>query len=280
MVPRLDLDIAGLELSFASYSLFMAIGALTVILMSVYFIYQAGLSIKRSLLCLLFMAASVPVGARILNVLINPDYYAKYPDRVLEISTRGFSLMGGLILACFTGLLMSKLLRLPIWKLADATAPGLGIGLVFMRMGCFLNGCCFGIKTSLPWGVRYPFNSPAHKYYTATMEIGSPFSIGRLLFSPSVHPTQIYELIGALIAAAAAIYLIRRKAPYGMPALSAAVIFVATRLFNHFLRVHPETNIIPDWFYPMLYITISVVLILLIITRVYSKKVLQDLKDG
>jgi phosphatidylglycerol:prolipoprotein diacylglycerol transferase len=52
-------------------------------------------------------------------------------------------------------------------------APGIALGHMFGRLGCFLNGCCYGSPSSLPWAVCYPADHDTH---------GVP-----------VHPTQLYE---------------------------------------------------------------------------------------
>jgi len=50
---------------------------------------------------------------------------------------------------------------LPILPLADVIVPGLLVGLTLGRVGCFLNGCCYGGACDLPWAVRFPPESPA-----------------------------------------------------------------------------------------------------------------------
>ncbi|NIU02223.1 MAG: prolipoprotein diacylglyceryl transferase, partial [Nitrosopumilaceae archaeon] len=37
--------------------------------------------------------------------------------------------------------------------------PHAGITLIILRTGCFLNGCCYGVRTNMPWGVSYPRGS-------------------------------------------------------------------------------------------------------------------------
>ena len=49
--------------------------------------------------------------------------------------------------------------KLPICRYLDALVIGLMLALVFGRLGCFLNGCCYGKPTELPWGVRFPYGS-------------------------------------------------------------------------------------------------------------------------
>ncbi|MGD9647104.1 MAG: prolipoprotein diacylglyceryl transferase family protein, partial [Pirellulales bacterium] len=49
---------------------------------------------------------------------------------------------------------------LPGWALADIMTPGAALGLAIGRLGCFLNGCCYGGPTDVPWAVQFPEGSP------------------------------------------------------------------------------------------------------------------------
>ncbi len=273
MKASIVIDVFGRELVFKSYSLFMIVGAIFVITISIWNIKQAGLSIKSSLLCFLSMILGVLVGARLLNVIINWDYYMLNSERIFAFNTAGFSLMGGLVLASIFGAISSKILKLDFWKLGDSIAPGLGVGLILMRIGCFFNGCCYGQPSKLPWSIKFPYNSFAHKYYLSKKDLNTEFSLFKSLASPSLHPTQIYEIIGALIATIVAIVIIKRKYKNGLAILTFGIIFTLTRFINHFFRVHPETNQIPSLFYPVFYILIIVILSLLLIRRINSKNI-------
>ena len=267
MKPTLSINIFNMDYSLSSYSLFMAVGAIVVFLIAFLYIKSKKLPITKSFLLLVLTAISVPIGGRILNVLINFKYYQDNPESITTLKMTGFSLMGGLLLAALIGFVLSRLLKLSPWKMADAVAPGLGLGLALMRIGCYFNGCCFGIQTSLPWAVRFPFESPAHKHYLNFHNDSSIFSISKLLSSPSVHPTQLYEMTGVLVAAGTAAFLLSRNSKPGIASLSAAVIFIITRLGNHFLRVHPSTNQIHPLFYPLIYLLLIVVITVMLIKR-------------
>jgi phosphatidylglycerol:prolipoprotein diacylglycerol transferase len=70
----------------------------------------------------------------------------------------GMLLVGGLALIAFI-----YRHRLPGLALADLIAPSVVLGLGLGRIGCFLNGCCFGGPCDLPWAVRFPADSPPHE---------------------------------------------------------------------------------------------------------------------
>ena len=196
-------------------------------------------------------------GARLLDVAVNWGYYAENVSRIYDTGFRGFALYGGLIVALTAGALLARAFHLPLWDLADGTVPAFATGIVLMRTGCFLSGCCFGTVTSLPWGVTYPPGSPAWAHHLLTGEISL---LQMDVRSRPVHPTQLYEMIAALAFCGLAIWLSTRRGrggmgtvPAGVPFLVFALGFTLFRLADHFLRVRLATLSAPLWFYPLLY---------------------------
>ncbi len=53
--------------------------------------------------------------------------------------------------------------KLPVLALADIVAPSMTLGLALGRIGCFLNGCCYGGQCDLPWAVQFPPESPVYQ---------------------------------------------------------------------------------------------------------------------
>jgi len=102
----------------------------------------------------------------------------------------GLVYYGGLIGATISGLSYLAWKKLPVWKIADILAPSIALGSVFGRIGCLLNGCCYGRACDLPWAIRFPFDHETH---------GHP-----------VHPTQIYDALLNLILYLALAWLFRR----------------------------------------------------------------------
>jgi phosphatidylglycerol:prolipoprotein diacylglycerol transferase len=99
--------------------------------------------------------------------------------QIIKVWQGGFVFYGGLFGGCLTVLIFSNLKRLRFWSIMDILAPSMVLGSAVGRVGCFLNGCCYGKPSSLPWAVCYPEGHETHPYgYSAT----------------AVHPTQIYEI--------------------------------------------------------------------------------------
>jgi phosphatidylglycerol:prolipoprotein diacylglycerol transferase len=138
------------------------------------------------------------VGARTLYVLTYWDNLfsdPKYPGapwtEVFMIRRGGLVYYGGLIgssLACLVYCLVRKL---PVWKVADVLAPSIALGYAFGRVGCLLNGCCYGRTCELPWAIHFP---PGHE------PDGAP-----------VHPTQIYDSLLSFGLYAGLAWLFRKK---------------------------------------------------------------------
>lgn len=84
------------------------------------------------------------IGARAAYVIANWPYYSAHPHRILLITEGGLIFYGGFILAALALILFARRHRHPLWRLADYAIPGLAIGHALGRIGCHLNGCCYG----------------------------------------------------------------------------------------------------------------------------------------
>jgi len=82
-----------------------------------------------------------------------------------EIGIGGLSMFGGLVLAIIGSIVYLRLKKLNVQKIADMVAPSIMLGLGVARIGCFLNGCCFGLPTQSSLGVIFPPDSPAGYFY-------------------------------------------------------------------------------------------------------------------
>jgi phosphatidylglycerol:prolipoprotein diacylglycerol transferase len=131
---------------------------------------------------LVTLVASV-LGARLLYVLEHLAEFRREWTSALALWQGGLTLYGGIVAGTFAGLLAARRMGLPVWVVADALTPALALGTVFGRVGCFLNGCCYGQPTSRPWGVVFPRDSFAY------LEFGDR----------PVHPSQLYNALAGLL---------------------------------------------------------------------------------
>jgi phosphatidylglycerol:prolipoprotein diacylglycerol transferase len=123
----------------------------------------------------LIILISAIVGSRFFYVVYHLE---EFQGRVLdminpiqstgEIGIGGLSMFGGLILAIVCGIIYVHVKKLGVWRIADVVAPSIMLGLGISRVGCFLNGCCFGQPSQSCFGVVFPHNSPAGYVYPDT----------------------------------------------------------------------------------------------------------------
>jgi phosphatidylglycerol:prolipoprotein diacylglycerol transferase len=130
------------------------------------------------------------VGARLFYVLFHLNefrgrwIYAFWPvQEDGTIGLGGLILLGGFIFAFLSAVVYLWYKKLNFWKIADSIAPAIALGVFFTRIGCFLNGCCFGTACSEPWSVVFPSNSPA----------------GSIMGNIHIHPTQLYSSFYGLV---------------------------------------------------------------------------------
>jgi len=107
------------------------------------------------------------IGARLLHVFYEePEYYRQSWDRVLHIWNGGFVFYGGVFGALIGTTLFANWRKEPFWLWADLAAPAIALAYAIGRLGCFLNGCCYGKECQLPWAtyVEGAFRHPTQLY--------------------------------------------------------------------------------------------------------------------
>jgi len=212
--------------------------------------------------------------ARIFYVLIHPSEFSSILDYFLiwKGGLEGFGVMLGVMAGAF---IYSKIKKFDFWRFMDIAAPWFALGYAIGRIGCFLRGCCFGIPTSLPWGILYSQGSLASAYFTQP-----------------VHPTQIYHAIADLIIFLILILISRKKEkqmhfirkPAGNIFLLLLILYSAERFLIDFLRWHPPTEILKFGFSieQLVYAIIFVISMILILKRNRNSKLyistLQNMK--
>jgi len=102
--------------------------------------------------------------------------------------------------------------RLPFMTMLDLFVPATALAQGFGRIGCFLNGCCFGKVSQVPWAVSFPYlNDP-------------------------VHPTQLYEAFFCFLLAGFLLFLWNRRLRTGTVAASYFLLYPVGRFVIEFFR--------------------------------------------
>lgn len=141
-----------------------------------------------------------------------------------QVGLSGLIFYGGLICATFTAMVYLRHYRLNLPKYLDILAPSIAIGEFFTRIGCFLNGCCFGHPTQSIFGVIFPDYCVAGSYNP-----GIP-----------IHPTQLYSSFAALLIMALILWLERYKRFNGFSALLYFMLYSIDRFIVDFFRFYED----------------------------------------
>jgi len=161
MYPEL-FEIPFVHLTIKSYGLMMVIGFLSCVSLIRHLSRDFTPNPQHITNAALYSLVGGVVGARLFYVLHYPDKFRSNPLEIFAIWQGGLELAGGVIAAIIVILFYLRYHKLPIRRYLDVLAVGLMLALVFGRIGCFLNGCCYGKPMELPWGVRFPYNSFAY----------------------------------------------------------------------------------------------------------------------
>jgi phosphatidylglycerol:prolipoprotein diacylglycerol transferase len=99
------------------------------------------------------------IGARLFFVIHYFESFRAHPLEILYIWRGGLEFYGGVVFAIPVIIFYLRRHKLPIRRSFDILAIGLMLGVGFGRLGCFMNSCCYGKPTELPWAIRFPYNS-------------------------------------------------------------------------------------------------------------------------
>lgn len=162
--------------------------------------------------CAIYSVFSGVVGGRIIYVLKNWNEFVSNPIAIFELWKGGLVFYGGVGGALIFFILFCRAKKISFFRLADLFVPYLALAHVFGRIGCFLNGCCYGKPTVLPWGVSFP---------------------GQIVV---LHPVQIYEAFFLFVLFLTLSGLYSRRRFDGEIFLLYFVIYPAGRFAFEFLR--------------------------------------------
>lgn len=213
-----------------TYGIFLAVGMLLALFVASRLAARDGLPRERIYDLGLWALIGGLLGSKILMFFVEDN---------VQIFSLDFLRSGGVYYGGFLGgfvavVLLTRIYKLPFWKVADALAPGLALGQAFGRQGCFAAGCCWGKPTDLPWGVH--FTEKGHEY-TGVPMYGPD---GSDLY---LHPTQLYESFFMLAVFAFLFYLHRHKKFDGQVLIAYGIIYSIFRFLIEFIRDDPRGDL-------------------------------------
>jgi len=149
-------------------------------------------------------------------------WYRAHPSYVLQFWRGGLAYIGGLGLAFVLCVLVAKRHGARIRDVADATAPGIALGLIFGRIGCFLGGCCYGQTCEPAWWATQP------GWY------------GHPVGGVPRYPTALMSALNAWLLFWALRWLYQRRAFRGEVFLALLVLYAPGRYLIEALRADPR----------------------------------------
>lgn len=254
-----------------TYGLMMVIGFLASIQLGKYLARRCGFDPEIFVNIGLIALVTGVVGARLSHVLENLPQYTSASRSIREnlwdainIRSGGLTYYGGFLLAFPSLLYYAIKKKLPLRLGMDMIAPCLMLGLAFGRIGCFLNGCCYGAVCEMPWAVTFPYASIPYTDQVKEGELAAPPELIKMvddrerLVEPAelharpalaqiaaherslpLHPAQLYSSFTALLISALCFaYFTLPHAPGRVFALMLIVEGI-TRYLLELLRVEP-----------------------------------------
>ncbi len=199
------------------YGIMVALAVLTLILWALREVRKgADLSYETVFNAALVGIPSGIIFSRLLHVIDQWQYYFQNPGEIIGGS--GLSIYGAVLGAALGIWIYSRFSKISFGYLADVLAPGIILAQAVGRVGCTINGCCYGIETHLPWAVVYT-------HPESFAPIGVP-----------IHPTQPYELVYNLLVFGVLLALRGRFRPGGSLFLIYLTFYALWRLGVGFIR--------------------------------------------
>jgi len=206
-----------------TYGVLLALAYLAGLKLAMVRAQARGLDANRVLDLGIYIIISALVGAKLLLLVTDYQTFSRDPRELLTLARSGGVFYGGLILAVGVALWYIRRIGLPLWTTCDVFAPGIALGHVVGRFGCFFAGCCYGKPTKLPWGITFtdPF---------AAANVGTPLGV-------PLHPTQLYEAGAELVILAVLLATERKGRPFaGRTFWLYMLLYAVSRFFIEFFR--------------------------------------------
>ncbi len=260
-------------LAIRSYGLMLAIS----FFLGILYVYRMSKKLNFDFDALLtvayIMIIAGLIGARLSYVLFHlSEFEGNWLDTINPFHSdrfgiAGLNLYGGVLCAVICTYIYVRVRGLSPLDVFDIFAPTIGLGLIFTRIGCFLNGCCFGTPTDLPWGVSFPEGSLPYQIFDGA----------------HLHPAQLYSSLYGLLLF---IFLHWRLKNRIFPGQVIALLFMIEAIFRyaieyvryyeeamhvHFLGMNPTYNSL---------IAIFIFILGLIIYMVQRRKYLNSLSEN
>ncbi|HEX3020432.1 MAG TPA: prolipoprotein diacylglyceryl transferase [Chitinispirillaceae bacterium] len=178
---------------------------------------------------------SAILGSRLYYVFLHFDEFRGNLFSIINpfqgetVGIGGLVMLGGYIGAVIAAIIFFKVKKLPFLSYADIVSPSVGFGIMLTRIGCFLNGCCYGAASKSPLAVKFPLESPAGVYQ-------------HHIHAASLYPSQLFESLGGLAIALIVLAVGSRKTFTGFQFYLTGLLYAVLRFFVDYSRFYDTTE--------------------------------------
>jgi len=251
-----------------SYGVMVALAFITAILLAMKEAKRSGENPERVLDISLYVILGALIGGRLGYIIFHLDYYLENPIEILYFRQGGLAFLGSFILAFILGAWYVSRSKLSFWKYTDIAAPSVAIGLGIGRIGCFLNGCCYGL-ISEKYGVEFPaLNMPPaylQQLKDGLIASGSSYAL-------PVIPTQLYSSLYSFLIFFILLWMKKYKKYDGYLFLNFLVLYSISRFTIEFFRFYEDNYKMFNYFTVTQIILLGVVLASLVFMNILKKK--------
>ena len=168
-------DGEGLVLAIRGYGFFLLLGVVAGVGLAMHRSRQLGLHPDVTMnLCFCLFASGI-IGARLFYVI---QKWPQFTDngqisfaKIINMTEGGLVVYGSIIGGAIGGIIFVKIKKLPTLPVLDILAPCMMIGLSIGRIGCLMNGCCWGGICETPLAFQFPEGSPPYSRHVETGEL-------------------------------------------------------------------------------------------------------------
>jgi phosphatidylglycerol:prolipoprotein diacylglycerol transferase len=251
-----------------SYGVMIALAFIVAIFLAMKEAKINGENPERILDLSLYIILGALIGGRLGYVLQYLNYYLKNPLKILYFRQGGLSFLGGFLIAFVLAWLYTKRSKISFWKYADIVAPSIAIGIGIGRIGCFLNGCCFGV-VSEKYGLRFPPTNMPPVYWQqlkdGLINSGSSWTL-------PVIPTQIYTSLGGFLIFFMLLWIKKYKKYDGYTFFSFLILYSISRFTIEFYRFYENNIMIFNFLTITQTVLIGVILVSLVFMNILKKR--------
>lgn len=205
-------SIGGFEIY--SYAVMMVVGFLLCLLILKKRVIKYQLSLDLVMDLAFYLVVGGVLGARLIYVLQNIPYYRENLLEIVNLRAGGLSWHGAMLGGLLVIWLYTRSKKISLPQIFDLMAPVWLFGLSIGRIGCFLNGCCYGKETRLPWGMIFPEDG----------------------FTAPRHPTQLYEMLLIWLSLPILFFWEKKQKFSGELMWASIVLYAAVRFIVEFFR--------------------------------------------